>query len=60
MVYEDFIQKYEQTIISILNYLELDTESVTIASPRLAQTADKISEEWVQRFREERQEGWQN
>jgi trehalose 2-sulfotransferase len=58
--YEDFIQQYEQTIRTILNYLELDPQSATIAPPALAKTADDVSEEWVQRFREERQHEWVN
>jgi LPS sulfotransferase NodH len=58
--YEDFIQNYEQTIRTILDYLELDSRSVTIAPPALTKTADTASEEWVQRFREERQNGWTN
>jgi trehalose 2-sulfotransferase len=43
-----------------LDFLELDTIGIKIPSPPLAQTADKISEQWVQRFREERQNGWEN
>ncbi|HKJ38765.1 MAG TPA: Stf0 family sulfotransferase [Anaerolineales bacterium] len=58
--YEDFVQNYEGTIRTILDYLELDTTSATIAPPALIKTADVISEEWVQRFREERQENWTN
>jgi LPS sulfotransferase NodH len=58
--YEDFVQEYDQTIRNILDYLGLDSQSVTIASPALAKTADAVSEEWVQRFREERQKGWTN
>ena len=58
--YEDFVQEYEQTIRTLLDYLELDSQSVTIAPPALAKTADFVSEEWVQRFREERQNGWAN
>lgn len=58
--YEDFVQEYDQTIRNILDYLELDSGSVTIAPPALKKTADAVSEEWVQRFREERQKGWTN
>lgn len=58
--YEDFVQRYEQTVRTILDYLELDSSSVTIASPALGKTADTINEEWIQRFREERQQGWTN
>ena len=60
IVYEDFVQQYEQTIRNILDYLELGSHSVTIVPPPLAPTADDISEEWVQRFREERQKDWTN
>ena len=60
IVYEDFVQQYEQTIRTILEYLELDSQSAIIAPAALAKTADKVSEEWIQRFREERQEDWQN
>jgi len=58
--YEDFIHNYEQTIRTILDYLDLDSQSVTIAPPALEKTADDFSEEWAQRFRKERQEGWTN
>jgi LPS sulfotransferase NodH len=58
--YEDFIEQYEQTIRNVLDYLGLDASSVSIPAPPLAKTADEVSEEWVQRFRRERQEGWMN
>lgn len=58
--YEDLVKDYDLTIRTILNYLELDAKSVTIAPPALTKTADSVSEEWVQRFREERQENWPN
>lgn len=61
IVYEDFILSYQQTIKNILKYLELsDVENISIPSPPLEKLADKISEEWVQRFRRESQQGWQN
>lgn len=58
--YEDFIQNYEGIVRTILDYLELDSTSVTISPPALSQLADTISEEWTQRFREERQRDWPN
>jgi len=58
--YEDFIQNYEGTIRTILDYLELDSRSISIAPPTLTKLADAVSEEWTQRFREERQNGWTN
>lgn len=60
IVYEDFIQNYEQTIRTVLDYLELEADSILIAPPPLAPTADSVSEEWVQRFRQEAQTGWTN
>ena len=60
IVYEDFIQEYEKTVRKVLEFLELDTISLKIPSPSLAQTADDLSEEWVQRFRQELQNGWEN
>lgn len=56
--YEDFIQQHEQTIRTVLRFLDLDDQFATIPDPPLAKTADDMSEEWVQRFRKERQEGW--
>lgn len=60
IVYEDFIQEYEPTVRTILDHLELDSRSATIAPPALTKLADALSEEWAQRFREERQNGWTN
>jgi len=58
--YEDFVRNYEGTIRMILDNLELDSSSGSIAQPALTRLANDISEEWVQRFREERQNGWPN
>jgi LPS sulfotransferase NodH len=58
--YEDFIERYEQTIRSVLRFLGQDDSSVAIPAPPLKRTADELSEEWVQRFRRERQAGWTN
>jgi trehalose 2-sulfotransferase len=61
IVYEDFILSYEQTIRNILAYLEIpDVPDISIPPPSLQKLADNTSEEWVQRFRKERQAGWQN
>ena len=62
IVYEDFILAYEQTIKDILGYLKLpsNVKNMSIPSPPLQRLADDVSEEWVQRFRKERQSGWQH
>jgi len=59
IVYEDFIQEYEKTVRKVLEFLGLDTINIKIPYPFLAPTADDISEEWVERFREELQKGWE-
>ena len=60
VIYEDFISEYEKTVRKILEFLALDITGMELFPPSLTQTADAVSEEWVQRFREELQEGWQN
>ena len=60
IVYEDFVLNYEATIESIIEYLELPSANISLASPPLQQLADDVSEEWVHRFRKERQIGWTN
>ena len=60
IVYEDFVRTYDATIKSIIEYLELPSGNISLASPPLQQLADNVSEEWVQRFRKERQIGWTN
>lgn len=61
IVYEDFVLSYEKTIKNILDYLKLsNVQSVILAPPPLQKLADNVSEEWVQRFRKERQQGWKN
>lgn len=56
--YEDFIADYYGTVYKILDYLELDHSGITITEPFFARQADEVSEEWVQRYRKECQEGW--
>lgn len=60
IVYEDFIRNYEGTVKQVLNFLDIKAESVRIAPPFYDQIADEIAESWVQRFRKERQDGWEN
>lgn len=60
IVYEDFVQDYEGTVMNILKFLDVETEHVTIAPPAFDKLADDVAEQWVQRFRKESQQGWQN
>jgi LPS sulfotransferase NodH len=59
VVYEDFVADYYGTVRRVLNFLRRgQSQNVTIAPPFYERLADEVSEEWVQRFRKERQEGW--
>jgi LPS sulfotransferase NodH len=60
VVYEDFIQAHEETVRRVLEYLGLEATTAKIARPHYEKLADEVSEAWVERFREERQQGWQN
>ena len=60
VVYEDFSADYAGTLRRVLDFLDLDAANAPIPPPPLAPTADAVNEAWVQRFREERQEGWEN
>ncbi|MFW5976746.1 MAG: Stf0 family sulfotransferase [Bacillota bacterium] len=61
IVYEDFIQEYENTIYEILDFLEIpERDQIKVDSPYFEKLADDISEKWVQKFREERQKDWDN
>lgn len=61
IVYEDFIWNVDETIKRILNFLEIEHDpGLHIESLHYERLADNISEEWVQRFRKERQATWDN
>jgi len=59
LVYEDFIQDFEGTIRLIVEYLEIEASAIDIAPFYYERTATEQSEQWVQQFREELQEGWE-
>jgi hypothetical protein len=52
VVYEDFVRDYESTVRGLLDHLEtpLPNEFV-FPAPRLHKQADRVSEEWVERYR---------
>ncbi|WP_407538947.1 Stf0 family sulfotransferase [Deinococcus radiomollis] len=59
VVYEDFIRDYAGTVARVLDHLGLERPA-TLPPPAFGQMADALSEEWAQRFRSERQAGWDN
>ncbi|AZN38278.1 Stf0 family sulfotransferase [Paenibacillus albus] len=60
IVYEDFVQDYEGTVRRALEFLDIPADHVNIAPPVFDKLADDVAEQWVQRFREESQRGWEN
>jgi trehalose 2-sulfotransferase len=59
IVYEDFMQDMEGTVRGILDFLGIK-ESYTFQASRLIKMQDDLSEEWIQRYREEKQANWEN
>lgn len=60
VVYEDFIRDYEGTLISILTHLKIKHSDIQLQPPFYKKTADKHTEHWIQKFRDDLQEGWEN
>ena len=59
IVYEDFVLNYEATIKAVLAFLDIETEfELPIRSTNYQKLADTLSEEWVQRYRQEKQQDW--
>jgi LPS sulfotransferase NodH len=51
LVYEDFSQRYEQTIRGVCDYLGVDSFASPIPEPRFERQADEASLEWEARYR---------
>ena len=58
IVYEDLVLETQRELDRIHRFLDLP--AVTTSSTDYAVTADELSETWVQRFRQDLQEGWSN
>lgn len=59
IIYEDFVQDLHGTLVGILRFLDIDLPSeLELPSPRYEGLAGDLSEEWLQRFRREKQSGW--
>ena len=52
MVYEDFVDAYEETVLQILDYLHIPTpEKLALGEKHaLKKQANEQSEEWLQRY----------
>lgn len=59
IVYEDFVQDMEGTVRGILDFLGV-RESFSVEQSNLVKMQDALSEEWIQRYRQEKQANWEN
>ena len=59
IVYEDFVADYTNTIKRVVDYLEIPYKKLEIPAMPLNRTSSHKSEAWVQRFRNELQEGYE-
>lgn len=60
IVYEDFVRRYEQTVFDLLQWLDIPASGAVVAPPTYERLADTVSEDWVQRFRREKQATWKH
>jgi LPS sulfotransferase NodH len=52
VVYEDFLDNYQSTVLAILRYLNIPIPAgLRIAPPRLNRLADGVSTKWVSRYK---------
>jgi trehalose 2-sulfotransferase len=53
VVYEDFVQTYEQTTLQILDYLQIPVpKNLVFGERKMKKQANEQSEEWIQRYYE--------
>ena len=53
VAYEDLVESYESTVLTVLRYLDLPVSAgQQVAPPRLQKQADLVTEEWVRRYQE--------
>lgn len=59
VVYEDYIQDKAQTIEDILAFLDIPIpKGLNYPPHKIQKLADSVSDEWIQRYREELQQNW--
>ena len=53
VVYEEFIESYEENVLELLNGLEIPIpEGFTVTRPEMRRQSDELSEEWVRLYNE--------
>lgn len=57
VIYEDFVPYYEETVLRIMDWLKISyPENLIFGERRLLKQADSVSEELVQRYRDDKKE----
>ncbi len=57
VIYEDLVQHYEKTAIRILDWLKISyPDNLVFGERRLLKQADSVSEDWVERYRVEKED----
>ena len=58
IVYEEFVESYEESVLEILNALGVPLpDGFTITQPKMRRQADELSEEWVRLYNESKVAG---
>ena len=58
IVYEEFVEAYEDNVLGLLDGLEIPLpEGFTVTQPRMKRQADELSEEWVRLYNERKAAG---
>ncbi len=61
VVYEDMVADWEANLRRVLSALEVPGgDTIEVPAPAHERISDQVSEAWVERFRRERQETWDN
>ena len=60
VAYEDCVQNPTGCLNQVLAYLDLPKQDAVPSNINLKQSTDDLSEEWVQRFRNDLQKDWPN
>ena len=56
VIYEDFVPAYEETALRIMDWLKISyPENLVFGTRHLQKQADSVSEEWVEKYRADKQ-----
>jgi trehalose 2-sulfotransferase len=50
VMYEDLVDRYEETVRGVLGFLDLEAQEAKIGPPATARQADELSRDWMHRY----------